>query len=301
MTTAPILVVGRSGRVARALLEEAGKHEVALRALGRPDLDIEDSDSIKRMLAAVAPRAIVNCAGLVVVDDAERDPDRAFRINRDGAANLARAAGDFNIPLVHLSSDYVFDGSKGAPYREDDPPNPISVYGRSKAAGEAAVLTAYPAAIVVRTSWIYGAHAPNFITTMLGLAEKHESVRVVADQRGSPTLDTDLAQALIEIVTQRQGSAVGSEGGIYHVAGSGETTWFGLAEALFAAWARCGRHVPRLEQIPLAEWIGLAKRPRDSRLDCRKAERAFGIRLPNWRVSLERFVEDLAHARSERI
>jgi dTDP-4-dehydrorhamnose reductase len=299
-SAAPILLVGRSGRVSRALVEEARRRNLPVRALGRPELDIENPDSIKRVVDAEMPRAIVNCAGLVVVDAAECDPDWAFRINRDGPAHLAKVAAGCGIPFVHLSSDYVFDGSKMAPYREDDPPRPVSVYGRSKAAGEAAVLAACPAAIVVRTSWIYGSHEPNFVTTMLRAARTQSSVRVVCDQRGSPTADTDLAGALLEIASGMLDKKAGHDPGLYHVAGSGEATWSSLAEALFAGWAKRGHRVPAIEPIALADWPGEARRPLDSRLDCGKAERVFGIRLPEWRVSLERFLDSFALTDPER-
>src|SRR5215211_7366525 len=162
---APILIAGRHGRVARELIEQGGRLGLPVRALGRPRLDIEDADSIAHVIAAEAPRAIVNAAGYVAADEAERDPKRAFALNRDGAARLAAAA--VGIPFVHLSTDYVFDGSKNVPYVEEDPPAPLSVYGQSKAAGEEAVLAVNPGAIVVRTSWVYGVYGANFLTTML--------------------------------------------------------------------------------------------------------------------------------------
>src|SRR4051794_20651295 len=191
-----ILIAGRHGRVARDLVGEAARLGVAVKAIGRPELDIENADSIARVIAAEAPRAVINAAGLVAVDEAERNPERAFALNRDGAARLAAAAAQANIPFLHLSSDYVFDGGKGAPYTEDDPVVPLSVYGRSKATGEQAVLVASPDAIVVRTSWVFGVTGSNFVTTMLRLAETQDVVRVVVDQHGTPTASNELARAL---------------------------------------------------------------------------------------------------------
>src|SRR5262245_24549756 len=175
----PILIAGRRGRIAHDPIGQAPCRGLPVLALGRPSLDIEDADSIARAIDDVQPRAIVNAAGYVSVDEAERDPALAFALNRDGAARLAAAAA--GIPFVHLSTDYVFDGSKHAPYVEDDAPAPLSVYGRSKAAGEEAVLERNPAALVVRTSWVYSAHGANFLTTMLQLAQSQDKVRVVAD------------------------------------------------------------------------------------------------------------------------
>jgi dTDP-4-dehydrorhamnose reductase len=296
----PILIAGKTGRLAQALIEEAGRLGAAVRAIGRPRLDIEDRDSIARIMAAEAPRAIVNAAGHVAVDDAERNPARAYAVNREGAAFLAAAAGRAGIPFVHVSSDYVFDGKKGQPYVEDDVPAPLSVYGRSKAAGEEAVLAACPAANIVRTSWVYGPHGSNFLTTMLRLAETEDVVRVVADQYGTPTADTDLARALLAIVLRRLEQPAAVNSGIYHVSGSGETTWLGFAEEIFSGWGRRGNRVPKIQPISLSEWHGPAQRPRYSRLDCGKAERTFGIRLPDWRDSLELCLDSLAQTRARK-
>jgi len=296
----PILVVGKSGRVARDLVDTAGRLGFHVIALGRPALDLEDRDSIDRVLARQAPLAIVNTAAQVVLEDAERNPAQAFAVNCDGAAHIAAAAAAHGIPLLHLSTDYVFDGAKGAPYGEDDPTAPLSVYGRSKAAGEEAVLAAHPGALVVRTSWVFCAHGTNFLTTMLHLAETQDVVRVVADQRGTPTAGDDLAHALLEMVRQLLARPREIGGGIYHVAGSGETTWLGVAQAIFDGWAQRGHRVPAVQAISTADWPGAACRPRDSRLDCGKLVRRFGIRLPDWRDSLARCLERLAHERQAR-
>lgn len=295
-----ILIAGRSGRVARDLVAEAERAGVSVRAVGRPELDIEDADSIARVIAAEAPRAIINAAGLVAVDDAERNPERAFALNRDGAARLAAVAASAGIPFLHLSSDYVFDGGKGAPYTEDDPVVPLSVYGRSKAEGEKAVLATDPGAIVVRTSWVFGTTGSNFLTTMLRLAETQEVVRVVADQRGTPTASFDLARALLAMTLRRVRTPDDVTPGIFHVAGTGETTWYGFAAAIFAGWARRGRRVPRLDAISAADWSGPARRPCDSRLDCDKLARAFGIRLLDWHGALEACLDALAAADDRR-
>jgi dTDP-4-dehydrorhamnose reductase len=292
----PILVAGRSGRLARFLVEAADRLDLPVRALGRPQLDIENPDSVKHVLAAETPRAIINAAGCVVVDEAERNPRAAFAVNRDGAAHLAAAAALHDIPFVHVSSDYVFDGAKMAPYVEDDPPAPLSVYGRSKVAGEQAVMAANPAAVVVRTSWVYGPYGTNFVTTMLRLAKSQEVVRVVADQYGTPTAGADLARALLAMAHQLVGGNDKTKAGVYHVAGSGETTWLGFAEAIFSDWARRGHRVPKIEPISLADWPGPAQRPRYSCLDCTKVERVFGVRLSDWRERLDECLERLHRA-----
>jgi dTDP-4-dehydrorhamnose reductase len=298
--TPSILVAGRRGRLARALIEEAKRTGFSVRALGRPELDIVDPDSVRRAVAALSPSAIVNAAGNVVLDDAERQPERAFAVNRDGAANLAEAAARAGIPFLQVSSDYVFDGNKTTPYVEDDLTGPLNIYGQSKVAGEEAVLAVYPSAVIVRTSWIFGIHGTNFVTTMLRLAETQEVVRVVADQYGTPTADVDLAQGLLDITAQLLKGNTTQTGGIYHLANSGDSTWLGLAQAVFSGWASRGRRVPRVEAISLTDWPGPAKRPRYSPLDCGKVVRTFGIRLPPWQQSLEACLEQLAQADAQR-
>jgi dTDP-4-dehydrorhamnose reductase len=294
-----ILIAGRSGRIARDLIDAADRLGLEVTALGRPELDLTDRESVARVVKSVAPRAIVNAAGLVVVDEAERDPQHAFAINCDGPAHLAAAAARAGVPLLHLSSDYVFDGAKMAPYREDDALAPLNVYGRSKAAGEEAVLAAHPGAIVVRTSWVYGPYGVNFLTTMLRLAAEQDMVHGVADQYGTPTAGADLARALLDMAVRVAAKRSDIDPGIYHVAGTGETTWLGFAEAIFAGWARRGHRVPTVQPIPLAEWPGPAPRPRDTRLDCSKLARTFGITLPPWQDSLARCLDRLARERQE--
>src|SRR5262249_38796114 len=223
-----------------------------------------------------------NAAGHVAVDEAERHPQRAFALNRDGAARLAATAAAAGVPFLHLSSDYVFDGGKGAPYTEQGPVVPLSVYGRPKAAGEEPGLAADPGALAGRTSWVFGTQGTNFLPTMLRLAERQDVVRVVADQRGTPTASSELAHALLAMTCRCLDAPAAVGPGIYHVAGTGETTWFGFAEAIFSGWARRGRRMPRLQAIGAAESTGPAPRPSDSRLGCGKLARTVGLRLPAW-------------------
>jgi len=213
---------------------------VPMVAVGRPELDIESGEGIDRVTAAVEPSAIVNAAAYTAVDRAEAEPERAFAVNCEGAALLAGAAARRGIPFIQISTDYVFDGSKRSPYREDDLPAPPNVYGSSKLASETAVLEACPCAAVIRVSWLYSPYGNNFVRTMLRLSEKESVVRVVEDQRGTPTSAADLAGAILTIV-ERLRSANGRDyAGIYHLAGDGETSWHGFAAAIFASLARRG-------------------------------------------------------------
>jgi dTDP-4-dehydrorhamnose reductase len=292
----PILVAGKSGQLARSLAEEAVLRGVALVALERSHLDLTDPGSVERAVAATAPRAIINAAAYTAVDQAEAEPALAFALNRDGAARLAAAAAQRDVPFIHVSTDYVFDGRKDAPYCEDDAPSPLGVYGRSKLEGERAVRETCPAGVILRTSWLYGRFGRNFVTTMLQLAQTRDLVRVVDDQHGAPTAALDLARAILDLTERMVGADTRGRAGIYHIAAQGETTWHGFAAAIFAGWARRGRRVPALQPITTAEYKTAARRPKNSRLDCSKIERAFGLRLPAWQGSLESCLDELAGA-----
>jgi dTDP-4-dehydrorhamnose reductase len=294
MAEKPILVAGKNGQLARCLRDTAVLRNVPLVAIGRPELNLENGEGIDRVMAAVEPSAIVNAAAYTAVDPAEAEPQRAFGVNCDGAALLADAAARCGISFIQISTDYVFDGSKRSRYREDDVPDPLNVYGSSKFASEAAVLAACPGAVVIRTSWVYSPYGNNFVRTMLRLSETELVVKIVDDQRGTPTSAADLAAAILAIV-ERLRSAKG-DGGIYHLAGEGETSWHGFAAAIFAGLARRGRRVPRLQAITTAEYPTPACRPKYSCLDSSKAERVFGVRLPPWRSSLEACLDQLAVA-----
>jgi dTDP-4-dehydrorhamnose reductase len=295
----PILIAGKTGQLARCLTQEARRRGMPLVALGRPQLDLTDAESIERAATALAPRAIVNAAAYTAVDQAEAEPALAKAVNRDGAARLAAAAARRGVPFIHISTDYVFDGRKDAPYREEDAPSPLGAYGRSKLEGERAARAACPAGLILRTSWLYSRFGQNFVTTMLRLAETRETVRVVDDQHGAPTAAPDLACAILDLaarMTEMGDRSTREAAGLYHLAGSGETTWHGFAAAIFAGWARRGRRVPRLQAITTAEYPTAARRPQNSRLDCGKTERTFGLRLPPWQGSLESCLDDLARA-----
>lgn len=288
----PILVVGQAGQLARCLVEEARAEGIAVIARGRPEFDLEDADATNRIVAEVAPQAILNAAAYTAVDQAESEVAKAFAINRDGAARLAAAAARHGLPFLHVSTDYVFNGRKGGPYNEEDATAPLNVYGRSKLAGEVAVRESNPAALIVRTSSVYSPYGHNFVRTMLRLAETRDMVKVVNDQTAAPTSAADLAKALLTIMQQLCGE--GATGGLYHVAGSGATTWFDFAAAIFANSARRADRVPSLEPILTSGYPTVAARPANSVLDCRKAAQVFGIRLPAWPSSLEACLDRIA-------
>ncbi len=270
-----ILVTGR-GQLASALARQAEVVQAA-----RPAFDFDRPESVAAVFRAVSPGLVINAAAYTGVDAAESDQEAAFRANRDGPALLARLCAEAGARMVHVSTDYVFDGLKGAPYVETDPTSPQGVYGASKLAGERSVLDACPDALVLRTSWVYAATGKNFVRTMLTAARKTDRLRVVADQRGTPTNAADLARATLAIVARGW-----TEGGVFHATGGGEATWHEFAVAIFEAAAPCGLRRPEVAPITTADWPTPARRPPDSRLDCRQLQARFGLRLPHWRDSL---------------
>ncbi|RXH29845.1 MULTISPECIES: dTDP-4-dehydrorhamnose reductase [Bradyrhizobium] len=293
MIEQPILIAGRSGQLGSCLHDLAALSGVSAVALGREELDLEVREGVDRTIASIAPCMIINAAAYTAVDQAESEAGKAFSINRDGAAALADVAWQRNIPFVHVSTDYVFDGAKREAYDEADVPAPLNTYGASKLAGEAAVLAAHPLATVVRSSWIYSSTGTNFVRTMLRLAETHPMVRVVCDQHGSPTSAAELAAALLKIAKRSLADDRRIAAGIFHVAGQGTTSWHGFAEAIFDGLSRRGVRPPALEAITTEQYPCAARRPLNSRLDSSKAERVFGIRLPAWRHSLESCLDQL--------
>jgi dTDP-4-dehydrorhamnose reductase len=295
----PILVAGKNGQLARCLADVGGQRALPIFSAARPEFDLEDSRSIERVVTAIFPKAIVNAAAYTAVDLAESNAERAFAVNRDGARQLAATARRLEIPFIHISTDYVFDGRKSVPYCEDDTPSPLGVYGRSKLEGEMAVINANPDALVFRTAWVYSAYGTNFLKTMLRLADTHDLVRVVDDQLGTPTAASDLAIAILDAIAQIVGKTIQVAPGIYHVTAAGETTWFGFASAIFAGWHERGRRVPKLEAITSADYPSAVERPANSRLDCGKFQRTFGTRLPPWSTSLGACLDILADAQPE--
>jgi dTDP-4-dehydrorhamnose reductase len=233
---------------------------------------------------------VVNCAAYTAVDRAESEPELALAVNRDGPANLAAACGKAHIPLVHISTDYVFDGSKQGPYRETDPVLPLGVYGRSKAEGDTEVRSRLREHIILRTSWVYGVHGNNFVKTMLRLGQERRVLRVVNDQQGCPTNAADLAEVILAIA----GRCDRNPWGTYHYSGKGVTTWHGLAEAIFAeAQKYTSLLVERVEPIPSAQYPTPAKRPANSVLDCSLFTSTFGIEPRPWRESLADVIHGL--------
>jgi len=279
-----ILVTGSEGQVARCLAERATGHELIFAR--RPDFDLGDFASIERAVAAVAPDLVIGAAAYTDVERAEDQPDLAMRVNGEAPGVLAAAAARAGAGIVHLSTDYVFDGTGTRPYREDDPVNPLGAYGASKRAGEVAVAASGARYAIVRTAWVHSPFGRNFARTMLRLAGTRDAIDVVEDQRGSPTSAFDLADALLRVAEAWHDDPEQGADQIYHCAGDGETNWADFARAIFAESARHGGPVAEVRGIPAASYPAQAPRPGYSRLDSGKFARTFGYRPPDWRESL---------------
>ncbi len=290
-----VLVAGATGQIARSLAAiRDGAYDVV--TVGRPALDLTDAASIARAFAEAEPDVAINAAAYTAVDQAESEEKAAFDVNVQGARLFAEQAHEWHTPLIHLSSDYVFDGCSGTAYVEDDETAPTSAYGRTKLAGELAVRQAHPQSIVVRTAWVVSPYGQNFCKTMLRLATTHPCVRVVADQIGSPTYAPHLAQALLDIAAQLVKGREKNPLRALHLANGGHASWFEVAEAVMAAARDNGLAAVPVEAITTAEYPTPARRPANSRLDCSKAQRHFGVRLPHWRDGVTACVGAIAEA-----
>lgn len=290
-----LLIAGWQGQVARGLVEMApGAPDVTACTVGRAAVDICEAKTIERAMVQTRPDVVINSAAYTAVDKAESDQDQAFRMNRDGAGALAAAAARAGVPIIHISTDYVFDGSKTTPYVEDDATRPVTVFGKSKLEGEDAVRAANPRHIIVRTAWVHSPGGNNFVRTMLRLAGERDELRVVGDQSGNPTYAPHLCNALLEIARQVKGQAENFSGwGLYHAAGTGVTTWHGLASAVMAVSGKLGGPSVPVKAITTVEYPTPAKRPVNSALDCNKLQRMFGITLPDWQDGAETCVKRL--------
>lgn len=289
-----ILVFGGNGQLGRELFRAATREGIPLTALGRDEADIADKAAVAAALARFAPALVVNAAAYTKVDLAESEPEAARRANEIGPAVVAAACAGAGVPLVHVSTDHVFDGTKAGAYVESDPVSPLNVYGRTKAAGEAAVRATLATHVILRTAWLYSEFGHNFLKTILRLAATRDELRVVADQSGSPTSARTVAETILDIAPRLAcGEAVW---GTYHFTAGGVTTWHGFASRAVAAQAPLtGRH-PRVVAIKTADYPAAARRPANSRLDCRLFAQTFGLSAPCWTEAVDATARSLAGA-----
>ena len=287
-----LAVTGLTGQVVSALIARAPR-DVEIIALGRPQLELSKRDAVLASLRHAQCDAIINAAAYTQVDKAESEADLAMRINGDGAGNVAQAAVELGVPLLHLSTDYVFDGSLDRPYQEDDQTNPTSVYGRSKLAGEEQIRALHPRHVILRTAWVYSPYGANFVKTMLRLGADRDEVSVVCDQLGNPTSALDIADALVEIAKRLSRDNSEALCGTFHMSGQGEANWADMAQAIFDTSQGQGRKPVKVRRITTQDYPTPAKRPANSRLDNAKLNNAYSITLPHWRSSLTQCVEQL--------
>ena len=292
-----VLILGRDGQVAFELQRALWPAGTLLSVAARPELDMARPESLEPVLVAAAPEIVINATAYTAVDKAEAEPGLAFAVNRDGPARLAELCHHRGAALLHISTDYVFDGSSTAPYTEADATAPLGVYGASKAAGEDAIRRAAPRHLILRTSWVYGIHGTNFVKTMLRLGAERDELRVVSDQHGSPTAAADIAATLVHLATRVAGGSADPTAlpwGTYHYAGAGFTTWYDLADHVFQAQERLTGRRPRLVPIATSDYPTPARRPANSRLDCSRIARAFGVACRPWREGVDRVLAELS-------
>lgn len=279
-----ILICGRHGQLAQALQQRlAGLG--TLHVLGREQLDLAVPERIRQTVRAVQPDLIINAAAYTAVDQAESDAQAAFALNAQAPGVLAEEAARLGVPLLHYSTDYVFDGSQATPYTEDDPTRPLGVYGHSKLAGEQAISAVGDAHLILRTSWVYSLHGRNFLLTLQRLLQEKPELRVVADQIGAPTWAGSLAMGTLALIERWRAGQAGAWG-TYHMTAQGHTSWYGFAQAIGAHLKAQGKPCAHLLPITSSEYPTPARRPLNSRLDCRRLQQQWQVSLPDWREAL---------------
>lgn len=288
-----VVVTGKGGQLDSCLAEISRHRGIDLVRLGRPDLDLSQPDTLGRVLRAEAPDVLISSAAYTAVDKAESEPDLARTVNGIAPGVLAEIAAAMNIPIIHLSTDYVFSGDKDGPYTETDTPRPQSVYGATKWYGEQGVAAATDNHVILRTAWVYSPFGNNFVKTMLRLGQSRDVVAVVADQYGNPTSALDMADAILNIAQRLHQDNNPALRGVFHLTGSDEATWAGFAVAIFDGARDRGAKAASVQPIPASDYPTAAPRPVNSRLCTDKLCAVYGIRLPNWRDSLDKVLDRL--------
>lgn len=279
-----VLISGQHGQVSRELQRRLGGVGELI-VLGRDQLDLAQPQQIRQQVQKVRPDLIINAAAHTAVDLAESEPETAFAINAVAPGIFAEEALKLGIPLIHYSTDYVFDGMKVGPYNEDDTPNPLGVYGKSKLAGERAITDVQGKYLILRTSWVYSTHGRNFLLTMQRLLQERSEVRIVNDQIGAPTWAGTVANSTLTLIERWQ-AGTAATWGTYHLTAQGKTSWFGFAQAIGEALRQQGKHCAKLLPIPSSDYPTPAARPLNSCLDCSRLQREGGISQPDWQLAL---------------
>jgi len=289
-----ILLTGANGQLGWEISRRAAVEGLPIHATTRAELDITDREMVLRYVNHLNPKIVVNAAAYTAVDNAEKDAESAYAINCHGTSYLAEVCASLGLPLIHISTDYVFDGTKIGSYTEKDSVAPLGVYGASKLAGEDAVRKLCPNHVILRTSWMYGVHGSNFVKTMLQFGLEREVVQVVDDQYGSPTFAGDLADTVLMIVNRNIRETTPVAGfGTFHYAGHGYTTWCGFARKVFELSQLSLPRIPKVKAIPTAAYSGPAKRPINSVLNCEHLKQIFDIQLRPWEEALQEMLNEI--------
>lgn len=292
-----LVVTGTEGQVVSALLEKAaGRANLEIVTIGLPELDLIETDRIAPAIEALMPDAILSVAAYTAVDAAESDEATALAVNGAAVGEIGKAAARLGVPVIHLSTDYVFAGDKPAPYVETDPTGPLSAYGRTKLAGERALVAAADNHAILRTAWVYSPFGRNFVRTMLKLGESRDRISVVADQVGNPTSALDIADGLLAIADNLLASDDPARRGVFHMTGGGNANWAEFAAEIFRLSANLGGRAVTVDPIPTSAYPTPARRPQNSRLDCSKLASVHRVRLPHWQGALDVVVRRLLGA-----
>ena len=295
-----ILVFGAAGQVGHELCRQKPPAGFEVHGLDRTQADVTDPAAVAAAFAAIEPMAVVNAAAYTAVDRAENEIEAAAALNRDAPGHLARCCAAAGVPLIHISTDYVYDGGKNGPYLETDPVAPLNVYGRTKLEGERAVEAATARHVILRTSWVYSPRRTNFVRTMLRLGGERPELGIVADQRGCPTAAADIARAILTIVERLERQPPAEAFGVFHLCGTGATSWHDFAAEIFAMAAERGAPPPpRLRAIATSDYPTPARRPLNSVLDTTRLKSVYGIELPPWRDSLAACLDEILHSKNK--
>lgn len=294
-----ILVTGRDGQVTKSLQEKLSLQSgIELIVLGRPEFDLTQPKTVYNAIINAQPDIVVSAAAYTAVDQAEEEPELAYAVNAAGAEAVAAAAHKCGVPVIHLSTDYVFSGDSRSPYTEENLPEPRSVYGHTKLEGERLVALANPQHVILRTSWVYSPFGKNFVKTLLALAPQRESISIVSDQWGNPTSAIDLASAILHIADHVISKSDPTFYGVYHLAGTGDINWSGFTRAIFEMSQISGGPSATVIDISSADYTTKAIRPKNSCLNCKKYEAKFIAQMPHWKTSLSMIVERILQNKS---
>lgn len=288
-----IFLIGSQGQLGWELFRQGKELGFEIKDVDRPQFDITDPDQVTNIISDFEPSLVINSAAYTNVDGAETQKDLAFLVNRDAPAHLAELCSSAGIPLIHFSTDYVFNGEKDVPYKETDTVSPLNIYGQSKLEGEISIRSRLNKHIIIRTSWLYGIHGQNFVKTMLSLGKEKESIQVVADQFGSPTNAADLSESVLTIVSTIQNRAK-IQWGTYHYCGQGITSWYGFSKAIFDIAKKISPlKIQHVEPVSSNSFASKSSRPAFSALDCERIKKHFCIHTKPWRQSLNIMINRL--------